>query len=309
MALGSFAVSCTLCALFSVRAEAQVPDVLRERPTAYVAAFGGAGAGAIGLLDARWINPALLAADVPATFEVGLFKSTVTDITGARLGVSGRLRRFGRFSLDVRRRQIDDLLDDSTLAATPGLEVSDWGLQLGYARGLMGGRLHIGASWETLSSRVFGTTGGGWTADVGAAAEITSNVSIGITLAHLGPRYAWRDALGGDSYSPQGRTIVGGVRWSFGQARRVGVQVAGDVVRAVEAAAEEGMRIGGEVMLLRHVALRGGYARMQDANDSARGMASAGLGLRIRNVRIDIARDRLGSVVGERTLVDFSIHR
>jgi hypothetical protein len=295
-----------LCAVCAIAAPAQAPDILRERPTAHVAALGGAGVAAIGLLDARSVNPALLAIDVPTTFSVGAFKTTATDVTGIRAGVTGALRGIGYLSLDVRRRQIEDLVEDSVLAGDPDLKVFDWGIQFGYARELMGGRLQVGASWEGLSSRVFGTTGVGWTLDLGAAAVISSNTSIGITAARLGPKYAWRDALGGSSHSSQGRTITAGVRWSLWQKRRIGVLVAGDVVRALEPVGDQGVRLGGEITLLRHLSLRGGYAQMRDAGN---GVSSAGLGLTLRNIRIDIGRDRLGSVVGERTLLDFKIER
>lgn len=302
----TFALCASLCMSDPRAAAAQTPDILRERPTAHVAALGGAGVGAVGILDARAINPSLLVSGIPTTLSVGAFKTTVTDVSGVRLGVTKNIHALGNVSVDIRRRQIDDLLEDSVLAADPNLKVSDWGFQLGYARGLMGGRIQVGASWEGLSSRVFGTTGSGWTVDFGAAAVITSNLSVGIAAARLGPRYAWRDAFGDGARSPQGRTITSGLRLALGQTRRVGVQVVGDVVRALESAGEQGVQVGGEITLLRRVSLRGGYANMRGADD---GISSAGLGLRLRNIRIDIARDRLGSIVGERTLLDFRIER
>lgn len=304
---------CALCgglrAICTIAAAAQAPEILQERPTAYVAALGGAGIGAVGLLEARSINPALLAGAIPTNFSVGVFKTSVTDVSGVRGGIIGALRGLGHLSLDVRRRQIDDLVEDSVLAGDPNLKVFDWGVRLGYARQLMGGRLRLGASWEGLSSRVFGTTGTGWTLDVGAAAVMSSNVSIGITAARLGPKYAWRDALGVSTHSPQGRTMATGVRWSFRQKRAVGVQVAGDIIRALESDAEQGVRIGGEITLMRHVSLRGGYARLRDTYGSASGSSAAGIGLQLRKIRLDIGRDRLGSVVGERTLLDLTIER
>lgn len=311
---GSFiSRAAALCGILSTsgvfQAAAQTPDILRERPTARVAALGGAGIAAIGLLDARSINPALLASDVSASFSLGFFKTSATDVTGARVGVTGGFRRLGNVSLDMRRRQIENLLEDPVLAEDPNLKVSDWGIQLGYARKWLGGRFQLGAIWETLSSRVFGTTGNGWTVDVGAAAAVTSEVSVGITVARLGPKYEWRDALGGGMQSPQGRTFTSGLRWSIGRERRLGLQVAGDVVRALEQTGEQGLRVGGEVSLLQRIFLRAGYAEMREAGETRHRNSAAGLGLRLRNIRIDIARDRLGSVVGERTLVDFTVRR
>lgn len=303
----SLALGGALCVGVVGAAAGQTPDILRERPVASVAALGGAAVAAVGLFDARSINPSLLAGNVNVSFSGGFYREEATDVSGARGGLTGSFGHVGIFSVDVRRRQVENLLEDSVLAGDPNLEVSDWGIRVGYARGFAGNRLRVGATWEGLSSRVFGTTGGGWTLDIGAAAVLTSRASVGIAVARLGPEYKWRDALGGTMYSPQGRTITGGVRWSAGTGRRVSMQLGGDVVRALETAAEPGVRFGAEVTLLQRVSLRGGHARMGGRGGTR--TSAAGLGIKLGNARIDVARDRLGSVVGERTLLDFSLER
>ena len=275
--------------------------------TARLSAMGGAGVAALDEVDARAINPALLAFAGRLAASVGLFRVAVVDIVGAGAGLAVPVGVMGAVGLDAGYRQLEDLIEDPELAAEPGLGVSDWSVRLAYAKGFLSDRLSLGAAVRHSSSTVLGTEGDGWDASVGAAARLSRTLAAGAAVTGLGPSYRWSTAAGERNRTPLGRALLAGARWTPAEHRHPAVTLLADVQLPLEEAADRALRAGAEVRVARVLALRAGYEAFRAAGTPWTRAPGAGIGIHFQRLRIDLARDRIGEPVGERTVVGVAI--
>jgi hypothetical protein len=299
------------CALLAGRVAGQTSGATQADHSARVAALGGAGAADVTTADGRSLNPALLAASPELWVGVGYVQAAVIDIVGFRAGVAGRpLRRLGALSVDARYREVRDLIDDPELADEPGLRVADWGVRVGYASAFLDGRLMVGATAEQLRSVVLGTEGRGWDINFGAAVRLAEPVSLGLAVVHLGPPYRWTGLAGEQRSTPLGRAAIGGIRAAPIRHKYLALSLVVDgQVAADRRTGERAVRAGGELRLARVLALRAGYEWVRIGAGSSERAPAAGLGLSLPKLRLDIARDRIGAEVGERTLLELTFSR
>jgi hypothetical protein len=299
------------CALLAGPVAAQTSGATQTDHSARVAALGGAGTADVITADARSLNPALLAAAPELWVGAGYAQAAVIDVVGFRAGVAGRpVGRLGALSLDVRYREVRDLIDDPELADEPGLRVADWGARVGYATAFFDGRVMLGASAEQMRSVVFGTKGRGWDVNLGAAVRLAEPVSLGVALVHLGPSYRWTGLAGEQRRTPLGRAAIAGIRAAPIRHRYVALSLVVDGQLAADRrAGDRAVRAGGELRLARVLALRGGYEWVRTGAGARERRPAAGLGLALPRFRLDIARDRIGAEVGERTLLELTFSR
>lgn len=284
---------------------AQAVDFADVPPGAREAALGRATVALIGHGDGRGANPALLAQSGRATAVAGYASSEVTDVADSRLGASLEYARFGAFAIDVRYREVRNLIDDPELASDPGLTVSDWAVRTTYAL-LVGKRVAAGVSVERLASTIFGTKGSGVSFSVGAVAPITKRLAIGASAAQLGKPYRWRDVQGSETRSPLGQALVAGLSLEAFTSEWLSATVVGDLERGLgRRSAVSISRAGAEVQIAKVLFLRAGINRRHGANPTVR--PSGGVGLRVGKIEIDLAKDNIGAEIGERTLIDVRV--
>lgn len=294
--------------LSPARVFAQVPDVALPQHSARLSALAGAGAGLTADADGRSLNPASLASDDRLLLSAGYSRAAVSDVVGVRIGAAASLGRWGSVALDARQRRVEKLIDDPDLAAEPGFRVSDLAIRLSYARRFARGRLSVGVAGEWLSSAVFATEGEGWDLHVGTTFQFSRDMTLGVAAARLGPAYRWTASGRGQQRSPLGRAVITGLRWRPLDRAAANIALVADGEFGLEGAADDAYRAGAELSVRQVLVLRGGYEAVATGNDWRRA-PSAGLGLMLHSIRIDLARDRIGSEVGERTLVEVTLSR
>jgi hypothetical protein len=81
---------------------------------------------------------------------------------------------------------------------------------------------------------------------------------------------------------------------------RLAATLLADATLPLQANAERAARVGAEVSLVRLLMLRAGYSSTRSLGTAASRWPSAGIGLAFRGVRVDLAREGIGSEVGER---------
>ena len=285
----------------------QAPAIVQEFATARVAARGGTGIANDGEPDSRFVNPSLLADSAILSVVVGTFRMAVSDVDETRAGVTGRFGKWGDVAIDARQRRVNKLFDDPTLAADPSLQVTEGSFRFTYARRI-GNRIRLGAASEYFSSSIFGTTGGGRTTDVGMNIMLTTRLEMGVVGRHLDGAYVWHDESGAQWASSLGRNAGVGLAWRpLATRRTIGVTIRVDRDIALEQAASESWRGGVTIKMLRFLFLQAG-SRMQH-RPTKEVAASAGMSVRVRGMTVDIARDHLGALVGERTLIAATLSR
>jgi hypothetical protein len=295
-------------ALFFKPLIAQSAPAAEPAHPARLVALAGAGAALVGEQAGRSLNPSLLSVGSRLGLAVGYAKVNVSDVVSMRAGAHLQLGHAGTISVDGRVRRVENIIDDPELAGEPGLAVGDRALRLSYARTFFHQRFGIGAALEHMSSEVFGTTGRGWAFSVGGILQLTPNLALGSALARLGREYEWTTLSGDHTYSPLGTGAVFGLRYTAAQSRTIAATMVVDAEVPLEVSAERGTRIGVEVSLYRALSLRVGYAAMRSARQAASDRyAAAGIGLTLRRARFDLARDRIGREIGERTTVQLTI--
>jgi hypothetical protein len=160
-----------------------------------------------------------------------------------------------------------------------------------------------------MRSTVFGTTGSGWSMNVGAAYSVARSLSVGASLIRVGPSYRWTTLLGDESRTNLGRSLVVGL--SFRPLHRTWgtVRVLADYRAGLERAAGRSQHIGAEIGLADRVAFRAGMQHESATGTSTPRSLSAGVGVRLGQFHIDIAQDRIGRVMGQRTFIELSLRR
>lgn len=305
----ALAVAVPAVTLATLRVGAQSPAILQAGTTARLAALADAGVARDDSPDARVRNPALLAsASGPArAVDVGYFRAEISDVVGIRAGGIWGSSRLGAVSLDLREEHVERLFDDPALAAERGLRVASWSIRLGYARSFGGGRGLVGASAERASSTVFGTEGSGWAMRFGGVVHIVKPLSIGVAFAGLGPRFVWKDVVGARTRSPLERAAILGLHWSVFRRRGFALSLSGDQDISVESRTNRALRTGAELQIVGGLSLRGGLATERTAGTPVTRSPSAGIGIVVRGLQVDLARDRINSAVGERTLLGMAL--
>lgn len=283
---------------------AQSPDVLASVTPARLAAMGMTGVAGLDV-SGRAVNPALLVAAERLSGDVGLARTPNTDLSTLSAGVAFRLGEVASVALDARQRRVEHLVDDPDLQRDPGLTVQDMAARLTAARRFAHGRLAVGAAAEYASSRVFATTGSGWNADVGATFRVVRRLTVAATASRVGRQYRWRSMDGAEWQSALGRTLAVGTSVVVLDARALRVVANADEYLPLEPSGSRGLRVGGEMLLRRLIALRAGYSPAVGIRDAPG--TSAGFGLAARRLKVDVARDHLGSALGERTLIGLTI--
>lgn len=112
-------------------------------------------------------------------------------------------------------------------------------------------------------------------------------VTLGIVVRNMGLDFQVNDEEQAD---PLPTRVQFGARWKVtalaGVAPRVDVQLAGDVVNRMGSSPQPSARLGATAIVDRIVHLRGGYS----FEDSEHAGPSVGIGVALRNVRVDLAR-------------------
>jgi hypothetical protein len=287
---------------------AQSPDVARIPPDARTASMGGATAALAGNDEGRSVNPALMASARGLSVVAGYANAEMTDVAETRLGATIGRSRFGTLAIDVRHREVNDLIDDPQLASEPGLTVSDWAVRSTYALNI-GKRLGLGVSAERMNSVIFGTRGAGWTYAAGAVLPLTRRFSVGTSVVRLGSPYQWTDVQGTKSSSPLGRAVVAGIALQPAESSWMSAAIVADVERGLESNSPRNVWCAGaEIRIAKALSLRGGFSRAREGGITS-SYPSGGLGLAIGVVDVGLARDRIGAEVGQRTIVEARIRR
>jgi hypothetical protein len=271
--------------------------------------LGGAGVGAISREDGRSLNPGLLAGGAAFSVGAGLSDIETVDVRMLRAGLSWRFSNSTAFALDVRQRRVEDLIDDPELASDPGLQVRDWAVRLTLARSALNERLLLGLGAEAMRSTVFGTTGNGWSMNVGAAYSLARSLSLGASVIRLGPSYRWTTLLGDDSRTDLGRSLIVGMAFRPLHRPWGTVRLMADYRAGLERAAGHSRHVGAEIALADRIAFRAGMQRESATGTSTPRSLSAGVGVRLGQFYIDIAQDRIGRVMGQRTFIELSLRR
>ena len=288
---------------------AQVPDIAELTHSARLSALGGAGAGMFDNEAGRSLNPALLAWGATLTAAAGLSNVESVDVRLLRAGSSWRFSRSSAVALDVRQRRVENLIDDPELASDPSLQVRDWAIRLTVARSAMRKRLVVGLSGEAMQSTVFGTKGTGWSMNAGAAFSAAPWLSMGAALLRMGPGYRWTTALGEESQSDLGRSLVFGVMTRPFHRSWGTLRVLADYRTGLEGVAGRSQHLGAEISLADRVAFRAGMQQERATGTATPRSLSAGIGVRLGSFHLDLAQDRIGRVMGQRTFVELSMRR
>lgn len=288
---------------------AQIPDIAELAHSARLSALGGAGAGAMSREDGRSLNPALLAGGASFSAGAGLSDVETVDVRLLRAGLSWRFKTSAALALDVRQRRVEDLIDDPELASDPGLQVRDWAVRLTLASSALNDRLLLGLAAEAMRSTVFGTTGSGWSMNVGAAYSLARSLSLGASLIRMGPSYRWTTLLGDESRTNLGRSLIVGMSFRPLDRSWGTVRVIADYRAGLERAAGHSQHVGAEIGLADRVAFRTGVQQESATGTSTPRSLSAGVGVRLGRFYIDIAQDRIGRVMGQRTFIELSLRR
>lgn len=296
-------------ALATSALRAQVPDIAELAHSARLSALGGAGAGMLDHEDGRSLNPALLAWGASLTVGAGLSNVQTVDVRMLRAGSSWKFSRSSAVALDLRHRRVENLIDDPELASDPGLQVRDWAARLTFARSVLRKRVVVGIAAEAMQSTVFGTKGQGWSMSAGAAYSVTPWVSFGSALIRMGPKYRWTTVLGDDSHSDIGRSLVVGVSLRPFHRRWGTVRIVGDHRAGLERAAGRSNHLGAEVTLADRIAFRAGMQDESVTGSTSPRSLSAGIGVRLGSFHLDLAQDRIGRVMGQRTFIELSMRR
>lgn len=288
---------------------AQVPDIAELTHSARLSALGGAGAGMLDNEAGRSLNPALLAWGATLTAAAGLSNVETVDVRLLRAGSSWRFNRSTAIALDVRQRRVENLIDDPELASDPSLQVRDWAVRVTLARSGLRKRLVVGVSGEAMQSTVFGTKGTGWSMNAGAAYTAAPWLSMGTALLRMGPGYRWTTALGEESHSDIGRSLVFGVMARPFHRPWGALRVLADYRAGLERAAGNSQHLGAEIMLADRVAFRAGVQQENATGSETPRSLSAGIGVRLGSFHLDLAQDRIGRVMGQRTFIELSMRR
>lgn len=288
---------------------AQVPDIAELAHSARLSALGGAGVGMVDNEDGRSLNPALLAWGATLTAGAGLSNVETVDVRVLRAGSSWKFSRSSAVALDVRQRRVENLIDDPDLASDPGLQVRDWALRLTFARSALRKRLVVGVAGEAMQSTVFGTKGRGWSMSAGAAYTAAPWISIGSALIRMGPNYRWTSLLGEESHSDIGQSLVLGMLCRPFHRSWGTVRVLADYRAGLERAAGRSHHLGAEVTLADRVAFRAGMQQESATGTTTPRSLSAGIGIRLGWFHLDLAQDRIGRVMGQRTFIELSMRR
>ena len=288
---------------------AQVPDIAELAHSARLSALGGAGAGMIDNEDGRSLNPALLAWGAKLTAGAGLSNIETVDVRLLRAGSSWKFSHSNAIAVDVRQRRVENLIDDPELASDPGLQVRDLAVRLTFARSSLRRRLVIGVSAEGMQSTVFGTTGRGWSMNAGAAYAAAPWLSMGAAVIRMGPSYRWTTALGEESHSSIGRSLVFGVLYRPFHRSWGTVGLLADYRAGLERAAGHSQHLGAEVTVADRVAFRAGMQQESATGTTTPRSLSGGIGVRLGRFHLDFAQDRIGRVMGQRTFIEVSMRR
>ena len=288
---------------------AQVPDIAEFAHSARLSALGGAGAGMFDYEAARSLNPALLAWGAILTAAAGLSNVETVDVRLLRAGSSWRFSRSTALALDLRQRRVENLIDDPELASDPSLQVHDWAVRLTLARSEMSKRLVVGVSGEAMQSTVFGTKGTGWSMNAGAALSATPWLAMGAAFLRMGPGYRWTTALGDESHSAIGRSLVFGIMSRPFHRTWGTLRIVADYRAGLERAAGRSQHLGAEITLADRIAFRAGVQHERAPGLETPRSLSAGIGLRLGRFYLDLAQDRIGRVMGQRTFIELSMRR
>lgn len=295
-----------VCLLTASAARAQVPDFVQLSPGARGAALGNATAGLLNYTEGRGANPAVLGALKKPTFRVGVSRTDVSDLDEARVGIGISMGYIGASAIDVRFRRVTDLIDDPDLAAESGLTVADWGASITHAI-RVSPKVSFGAGAEKLSSIVFGTRGAGWSFSAGTGIRLSKRIAFGASLVRLGSDYKWRDEFNARSSSPLGRAALVGTSIQPFAGDRVATTILAEGEQGLDRRLyQQAFRLGSELTLGKIVFLRAGLECRREDHTMTR-YPAGGIGLIFRGVQLDLARDRLGAEVGERTLIDMTL--
>ena len=170
----------------------------------------------------------------------------------------------------------------------------------------IGSRLDVGATVKLLQVRVDCSgqcssvpvsTATSTAADIGVRVRLPEPVplSLAVSLRNLGPRLQLRDRAESD---PLPTRWQAGVGYDVAAVSRrlpdLQLHLAADLVSDLDYAAS-GMRVGGEAVWQKRVALRGGYVFRDRAGASAEAAGpTVGLGVTAGRVTVDLAREFQG---------------
>lgn len=261
----------------------------------------GLGAAGVAVRGAPFfsLNPA-------ATAQVrGVELSHWTSPTGARdvAFALGHGSAWGTVRLAVRRRTWGSIAGDLGLT---DLTVGEQSIVMGFARRELHERLNWGLSFGRLDADYLGTRQHAWSVDLGAQANAGHGFLIGLSILHLGT-----DFQTDGTAIPLPTRIRPGIAWER-QTRQLRVLAAADVPFAIASDVPSDFHAGAEVggtWGTLNAMIRGGYQSLADRDGGAsrQGKWSVGGGLRVLQIRADVAYV-LGGVFGPERFLSLSLH-
>lgn len=307
-----FIISCLVahCTVMARSVAAQTSPPPGFALPARLAAIGGSGAALFDDPTARFANPALLAEIRQFLIGAGQSRAEGTDVTAVSLEAAVA-RPIGSFAIDVRQQRVRGLLDDPALANDPGLQIVQWNVGLTYARGFARNRILAGVSAARLTSRVFGTTGQGWTFGAGGAGKIGGRVALGASVLNVGPSFHWRTEDGITESAAGSPTALGALSFQSLPDGLFRLVFTGDEEVDLRRHRLAALRAGVIAGIGTFISVRSGYevAKRGTLYTENQTSAAAGMSVRFGSVRVDITRDHIGHQLGQRTLVEVEIER
>lgn len=306
MPSGVAAAACSLMlSLLPMTAVAQ-ESATPERVLSASASGVAGGAAALLSFDHWRTNPASIGGGRQMQLAITVARRPSADV--AETAVAAAIPVFGHsvIAFDLHQRRVQDVVEDPELAADERMVVQDWAVAAGWTSRIAQA-VSIGASIEFSSATVLGTQGSGSQGAVGIVAELPRGFNAGLTVGGLGSLYSWSTMTNERFSSKLERYVQLGAAWAQPLHRTV-VAFVGDVRTAPAGSTIRWWRVGSELTLGEHVALRGGVA-MDRQFGGRRTLPAAGLSLNFSRLRLAIAQEQIGHPVAERISVDIGIRR